>query len=290
MKFYIVLSEPRNHISPLRRFSKDLQENQLSFNLTLKGGVFGNIVLRGLIRYTMESKATLNVNNQMVFDAIRNGLGFSKVIDSTILSVTLKEQEIVECVRKMVSVSDLALRICNDLASYPNSRMDVFILQYLVCYALVTGIYPTTAKVRACGGLLTYLCSDNNGDEVCFPDHCCGPDIVYQYNGVVYIIQIDVDEISKQERVNACHTTDPKYFYWNNNSHSVLAGFEEARDEILKFMEGFTIKRLLFQLDASTTDAGMEGVEIINRKTMRTFFHKLDPCLCDNVVDLGRSK
>ena len=55
-----------------------------------------------------------------------------------------------------------------------------------------------------------------------------------------------VDKISKQERVNACHTTDPNLFYWNKKQQCVLKGFEKKRETALLAMEKYNSEAASF--------------------------------------------
>ena len=54
---------------------------------------------------------------------------------------------------------------------------------------------------------MLYLCelySVCQASEIYFPNHCCGPDIVYKLNDVLYLVQDKfVDVISRLERVKA---------------------------------------------------------------------------------------
>ena len=90
-----------------------------------------------------------------------------------------------------------------------------------------------------------------DANQVCFPDHMCGPDIIYKCikTMTVYIVQVKfLNGISKQETVNACDTTD---FYCKRKCDGVLKGFETMRRETLEAFKnlqkiGFSVQQMLF--------------------------------------------
>jgi hypothetical protein len=82
-----------------------------------------------------------------------------------------------------------------------------------------------------------------------------------------------VEKISKQERVNACHTTDPSFFYWNKKQNCILKGFQERRKKILEMISSY--KSYVFLHTNTQTIAGMENVEVINQRTTPLFFNNL---------------
>ncbi|KAJ3356663.1 hypothetical protein HDU83_000525 [Entophlyctis luteolus] len=208
-KFIRALSRPDSAAFPLRFYAEDIQLGRCSFK-TFAGEALDTIVRQGLIRYLMTGEAVLDVRS----DRIRHGAIRS-------WSVQLKELAVVECLRYLVPVSDLIPDICLQLASFPKPQMVGYLLEYLVGYALVAGLDQAKANslITKHGNLTLYLTSSNE-NEILFPDHCCGPDIIYKHQGTLYIVQVKfLDTISKQERVTACHTTDPNHFYWNSRSN-----------------------------------------------------------------------
>ncbi|KAJ3225185.1 hypothetical protein HDU78_010739, partial [Chytriomyces hyalinus] len=273
-KFVGILSKPESSLFPLRFYLEDLQHERNSFLKVLEGEMFGSIVRRGLIQYLMTGKAKLLVKGQMGSDTVRYGLGFCDVSDGLIETVELKELAIVECLRHLVLVSELVPDICIQMATCPHPQMVGYVLEYLVGYALVAGLDKDKAKMLKSthGNLARYLKSSEE-NQILFPDHCCGPDVVYKYQGTVYIVQVKfVDEITKQERLNACHTADPERFYWNKKSGSVMQAHLKKRKAILKELQMFTCKRIVFLHTSTIPTTGMEGVEIVNQDLRPDFF------------------
>ncbi|KAJ3090134.1 hypothetical protein HK100_007540, partial [Physocladia obscura] len=281
--FVEALSQPQSPLFPLKFYVKDIQDGRNSFYKVVGGETLGGIVRRGLIQYLMKGEVTLHVKDQLASDTVRYGLGFCNVVEGLIQSVELKELAIIECLRYLIPVSDLVPDICLQLASFPKPQMVGYVLEYLVGYALVAGLDQDKAKMlKSTHGDFTSYLNSNDENEVLFPDHCCGPDIVYKYQGTVYIVQVKfVDKISKQDRVNACHTTDPNRFYWNKNSGDVLVGFQQKRKTILRKLNKSTYKRLVFLHTITKTTTGMDGVEVVNQQTRPKFFDNINPKLWD---------
>ncbi|KAJ3377758.1 hypothetical protein HDU84_008248 [Entophlyctis sp. JEL0112] len=263
-KFIRALSRPDSAAFPLRFYAEDIQLGRCSFK-TFAGEALDTIVRQGLIRYLMTGEAVLDVTGQIASDMVQYGLGFC-CVDSfgLIQSVQLKELAVVECLRYLVPVSDLIPDICLQLASFPKPQMVGYLLEYLVGYALVAGLDQAKANslITKHGNLTLYLTSSNE-NEILFPDHCCGPDIIYKHQGTLYIVQVKfLDTISKQERVTACHTTDPNHFYWNSRSNKVFKGFKEVQQNI------DVLKSYKY---------GMDDVEVVNQWTRPDFFKNLNP-------------
>ncbi|KAJ3338383.1 hypothetical protein HDU83_008177, partial [Entophlyctis luteolus] len=281
--FVGALSQPKNALFPLRYYVNDIQDGKNGFDKVGGGETFGQIVRRGFIQYLMKGEVTLHVKGQLASDTVRYGLGFCNVVGGLIQSVELKELAIIECLRYLIPVSDLVPDICLQLASFPKPQMVGYVLEYLVGYALVAGLDINNAKMlKSSHRDFTSYLQSNYENEVLFPDHCCGPDVVYKYKGTVYIVQVKfADKVSKQDRLNACHTTDPNRFYWNKKSGRVLAGFHEKRQSILTELSKSTYKRLVFLHTTTKATAGMDGVEIINQDLSPKFFDQVNPKLWD---------
>ncbi|TPX75516.1 hypothetical protein CcCBS67573_g03216 [Chytriomyces confervae] len=264
-KFVKVLSQPESSLSPLKCYMDDIQYyNRNSFDTVVGEETLGETVRRGLIQYLMKGEATLMVEGQVASDMVRYGLGFCTVVGGSIQSVELKELATIEYLRYIIPVSDLVPDICVQLASFPRPQMVEYVLECLVGYALVAGLDINRAKtLKSTHGNFARYLNWKDENAVLFPDPFCGPDVVYKYEGTVYTVQVKfVDQISKQDRLNACHTTDPDYFYWNKKSGRVFAEFHERRESILKKLKESTCKRLVFLHTTTEITAEMDGVEI----------------------------
>ncbi|KAI8823917.1 hypothetical protein BJ741DRAFT_72026 [Chytriomyces cf. hyalinus JEL632] len=227
----------------------------------------------------MTGKAILLVNGQLASDAVRWGLGFCKIEEGVIYAIEMVESAIVECLRYLVPFSDVVETLASQLLRYPKPQMVGLMLEYLVAYALVANHHPGSVnQIKTfTGSMVEYLKSSTAQYQVFFPDHCCGPDILFKDGSTLYIIQVKfVDKISKQERVDACHTTDPQYFYWNRNKGSILKGFETRRGKILAELKNMSRTRVVFLHTTTKTVAGMEQVRVVNQETEPEFFDNLD--------------
>ncbi|TPX42213.1 hypothetical protein CcCBS67573_g10526, partial [Chytriomyces confervae] len=222
--------------------------------------------------------AKLFVREQVASDAVRYGLGFPKVTEGSIYAVELMEDAIFECLRCLVPFSEVADTLVSRLLSYPKLQMVGFMLEYLVAYAFVANLHPGSKdKIKTfAGSMVEYLESSEVQYHVFFPDHCCGPDILFKDRNTLYIIQVKfVDTIAKQEQAGACNTTDPRYFYWNRKNNSVLRGREPRRDEILPALENLRHERLVFLHTTTKKTVGVKGVKVITQKTRPKFFDEL---------------
>ncbi|KAI8823935.1 hypothetical protein BJ741DRAFT_654851 [Chytriomyces cf. hyalinus JEL632] len=250
-----------------------------SFTKVFGGDTLGRIVRDGIVEYMMTGKAILLVKGQLASDAVRWGLGFCNIEEGVIYAIEMVEDAIVECLRYLVPFSDVVETLASQLLRYPKPEMVGLMLEYLVAYALVANLHPGSVnQIKTfTGSMVEYLKSSTAQYQVFFPDHCCGPDILFKDGNTLYIIQVKfVDKISKQERVHACSTTDPQYFYWNRNKGSVLKGFETRRGKILAELKNMSRTRVVFLHTTTKTVAGMEQVRVVNQETEPEFFDNLD--------------
>lgn len=281
-KFVTGISDVDGDLFPLKFYRRDLEENRTSFNKVIGVDTLGRIVCDGLLQYMMTGKAVLHVKGQNASDAVRYGLGFCKINEGVIYAVEIGELAIIECLRSLIPFSNLVESMSSQLASYPKPQMVGFMLEYFVGYALVANVNRNNTDIKNriksfSGSLLEYIESDSSHNEIFFPDHCCGPDVVYKHQRIFYMIQVKfVDKISKQERVNACHTTDPNYFYWNKKQNCVLKGFQKRRDEILIALGQFSCERFVFLHTTTKTIEGMDGVQVINETEEPNFFDEIN--------------
>ena len=277
-KFISALGDPKSHYFPLKFYKEDLQHNRSSFDKVIGGSTLGSIVCDGLIQYMLKGHASLYLDEQATSDAVRYGIGFCTIEGGVIRTVEMKELAVIECLRYLTPFSYVAKTIAKQLSSYPQPQMVGIMLEYLVGYAFVANFNPTSNNQISTfiGSVTEYLNSDNSQHEVYFPDHCLGPDILYKHQGILYIIQVKfVKIISKQERVNACHTTDPNFFYWNKRQNCVLNGYQERKDKIIEVIRTMSHESYVFLHSNTKTIAGMENVNIINQRTEPQFFDNL---------------
>ncbi|KAJ3336155.1 hypothetical protein HDU83_009599, partial [Entophlyctis luteolus] len=277
-EFVSNLTNVYGDLFPLKFFQRDLEEGKASFSKVLGADTLGRIVRDGIIEYMMNGKAILHVKGQLASDAVRYGLGFCNIDQGIIYAIAISEDAIIECLRYLVPFSDLVETLASQLLRYPKPQMIGIMLEYLVAYALVANLHPESrSQIKTFPGTIQeYLESDKAKYQVFFPDHCCGADIFYKDGSTFYIMQVKfVDKITKQERIHACHTTDPQYFYWNSKNDSVLRGFESRRNDILDRLKNLTCRRLVF-LHTTTTTLGLEDVTVINQDSEPKFFDNLD--------------
>ncbi|KAJ3231478.1 hypothetical protein HDU78_007704 [Chytriomyces hyalinus] len=274
-EFVSGLANGDGDLFPLKFFRRDLNNGLMSFSKVVRGDTLGRLLRERIIEYMMSGKAKLFVREQVASDAVRYGLGFPKVTEGSIYAVELVEDAIFECLRCLVPFSDVADALASQLQSYPKPLMVGFMLEYLVAYAFVANLYPESKdKINSfAGSMVEYLESNSVQYEVFFPDHCCGPDILFKDRNTLYIIQVKfMDMMPKQEQAGACNTTDPQYFYCERNKSSVLRGFETRRNEILPALENLRHERLVFLRTTTSTTDDMEEVTVINQDTRPKFF------------------
>ncbi|TPX43074.1 hypothetical protein CcCBS67573_g10470, partial [Chytriomyces confervae] len=222
--------------------------------------------------------AKLFEREQVASDAVRYGLGFPKVTEGSIYAIDLVEDAIFECLRCLVPFSDVADTLVSRLLRCPNPQMVGFMLEYLVAYAFVANLHPGSKdKIKTfAGSMVEYLESNAVQYQVFFPDHSCGPDILFKDRNTLYIIQVKfVDTIAKQKRTGACNTTDPQYFYCNRKTKAVIRGHEPRREAILPALANLRHERLLFLHTTTKKTVGVKGVKVITQKTHPKFFDEL---------------
>ncbi|TPX49701.1 hypothetical protein CcCBS67573_g10145 [Chytriomyces confervae] len=277
-EFVSGLTNVNGDLFPLKFFRRDLKNKLTSFSKVVGGDTLGRLLREGILEYMMSGKAKLTVEGQMASDAVRYGLGYCIITEGSIFAVELVEDAIIECLRYLVPFSDVAKTLVLRLQTCPMPQMVGFMLEYLVAYAFVANLHPGSKhKIKTfAGSMVQYLQSNSAQYQVFFPDHCCGPDILFKDRNTLYIIQVKfVDTIAKQERVDACNTTDPQYFYRNRKTESVLRGRETRRNEILPALQNLHHKRLVFLHTTTSTTDGTDGVTVITQKTHPYFFDEV---------------
>ena len=178
----------------------------------------------------------------------------------------------------MIPFRDIVCRFTQTLTLSPKPQTAGYLLEYLVAFGLVANLTPKNLyEMKPFKHSFPRYIQSGEPNEIYFPNHCCGPDIAYKHNGFLYLVQVKfVNIISKQERLQACHTTDPNYFYWNYKGQKVLKGFEQERNAILGLLRGIKCRRMVFLHTKTKTTAGMEEVEVINETKCPKFFDALN--------------
>ncbi|KAJ3117251.1 hypothetical protein HDU96_007402 [Phlyctochytrium bullatum] len=277
--FVQILSVPSKLQYPLRFYIEDKQSGQDPFDTKVGILNLGTVIRDGLIQCLYSGKATLKLAGQDATETVRYGIGFCRVTSGIVSSVELQEHAIVACLRHLFPIRDLVIGICMQLASFPKPGMVGYILEFLVAAALVANLNKECLETLMpyLGTLESYL-SQEREDLILFPDNCCGPDIIYKCKGTVHIVQVKfVKALSRQERLNAAHTTDHSLFYTKRQDGSVLKGYEKRREEVLKQLSGFKVERYLF---IHTEDYGrkigkIDGVKVLTETLEPNFFVNL---------------
>ncbi|KAJ3318837.1 hypothetical protein HDU76_000709 [Blyttiomyces sp. JEL0837] len=279
-EFISRLSHVDGYSFPLKYLQRDLERGILSFNRrVLVGDTLGRIVRKGMIDYMMTGKAILMVREQTASDTIRYGLGFCRIDQGIIYQVEIVEDAIIQCLGYLIPLTDLVPDLAEQLLSYPKPQMVGLMLEYLVAYAFVANKHNDFMNhIKSFAGSIVEFLYSNEPFDVFFPDHCCGPDIMIKHATTLYIIQVKFQSVmTKQDRVKACHTTDPEYFYWNRNGNCVLKGFEGTRDKVKDAIREFTIHRYVFLHTLTQATSGIgPNVTVINESEDPHFFDKLD--------------
>ena len=280
--FIIGISNVDAAVFPLRYYRDSLDNNGYNLNKVVGGDTINRLCSDALCECLMTGSSTLRLKNQDASDAIRYGLGFCEINQGVISSVTITEIAVIECLRYLIPFSDVVFSIAKKIESAPKPQMVGYLLEYLVAYTLVSNLNPTNneikSQIKSSSDSLSAYISSGLENEVFFPNHCCGPDIIYKHNLTIYIVQVKfVKKASKQERVDACHTTDPDRFYWNNQRNCVLKGFEQERTNVLLALKGYRLKRIVFLHSNTKTTAGMDNVEVVSQLTKPDFFNELNP-------------
>jgi hypothetical protein len=155
-------------------------------------------------------------------------------------------------------------------------------LEYLVVFALVANfsndndaVSRINASQKFCHEYLRFV----DASQVCFPDHMCGPDIIYKCTSTktVYIVQVKfVKGISKQEAVNACDTTDPERFYCKRKGNVVLKGFEQRRSQLRESLtqlqrDGYSLQQMLFIHTGRNQTLFTQGALVVTKSSHPSF-------------------
>jgi len=270
-KFIIAITNVQSNVFPLRFYRED---QRTGLNKVVGYSTLHRICSEGLIEFMMKGVATLYVKDADASKAIEGGLGFCEKKNIFFSSLVLKELAVIDCLRSLIPFHDIVVCIALRLCSVPKPQWVCYTLKYLVAFGLVAKLNPNKLhELKPSKFSFPQYIEFAEPNEIYFPNDSCGPDIVYKHNGILNLISVKfVGTISKQERMQACRTTDPNYFYWNSKGNMVVKGFEEERNTILSLLDGMKCKRMVFLHMETKTTAEMEGVEVINEKNCPTIF------------------
>ena len=284
-KFVSGISTVDGQIFPLRFLKRDLDNNIRSLHRPIAGDTLGRIICNGLLEVILKGKLYFTITDDEGAAAIQYGLGFGDVTDGILQRIEIKEQAVVECLRNFIPFADIVKSFALRIAECPKPQMVGYLLEYLVSFALAANHSDkTVADNITMWQKLPYLYLEH-GDEtqVCFPDHMCGPDIIYKCTNTktVYIVQVKfVKGISKQEAVNACDTTDPERFYCKRKGTGVLKGFEQRQLKLRESLtllqrDGYSLQQMLFIHTGGNQTLFTKGALVITKSSYPEFFNMI---------------
>jgi len=261
---------------PLRFY---LEDQQMGLNKIAGSDTLYRMCCEGLTEFMIKGVAHLHIKNDDVSVAIEAGLGFREIsYGGAFSTIVLKELAVIDCLRTLIPFRDVIGRLAQSLTLLPKPHMVGYVLEYLVAFGLVAKLNPNKLhELKPSKFSFPQYIEFAEPNEIYFPDHCCGPDIVYKHNHSLYLVQVNfVKMISRQERMQACNTMDPNYFYWNYKKETVLKGFEEDRNSILHLLDGINCTPMVFLHTEMKIMADMKNMIVINEETCPAFFDAVD--------------
>ncbi|EGF79670.1 hypothetical protein BATDEDRAFT_25363 [Batrachochytrium dendrobatidis JAM81] len=300
-KFITGISNVDGQIFPLRFLKNDLDEGIRSFDKVIAGDNLSGPICDAFIDAIWKGKMYLNVTGNDGATAIRYGLGFGQTVNGTISSIEIQELAVIECLCYFLpfahTVKSLYQRIGSSLN--PNPQMVGYLAEYLVAFALVANHSGPDAanSIKASRDSASSYLLFGDSSQVCFPDHMCGPDIIYKCanTNTVYIVQVKfVERMSKQEAANAYNTTDPERFYCKRNGGGVSEGFEEERTYLLSTLSklhesGYSLQQTLVIHTAEKNPVDVQGMEIINSQNSPQFFDEIGKSVWSFLDSVGNN-
>jgi hypothetical protein len=285
-EFIAGISAVDGQIFPLRFLIRDMESNTISHNRIISGSTLGDTICDGLLSLVLRGKLVLTVTDEDGAAAIRYGLGFGGVTEAMLRAVEINELAVIECLRVFVPFSNLVWNFAKQMSTCPQPHMVGYLLEYLVAFALVanfSGDADAASRINVSQKFCHEYLRFNDASQVCFPDHMCGPDIIYKCTNTktVYIVQVKfVNGMSKQEAANACNTTDPELFYCKRKGNGVLPGFEGKRSELLESLsnlesDGFSLQKMLFIHTGGNQTFFTPGVRIVTKGSDPKFFNAI---------------
>jgi hypothetical protein len=212
-------------------------------------------------------------------------LGFGEVTKGLLHSIEIQELAVIECLRYLFPFTYIVQSFAQRIISSPKPQIVGYLMEYLVAFALVSNYSGVDAAniIKASKEFVFQYLRSNDSSQVCFPDHMCGPDIIYKCTKTktVYIVQVKfVNRMSKQEAANACNTTDPELFYCKRKGNGVLNGFEDMRAKLLESLrnlqiDGFSLQKMLFIHTGGNQTSFTQGAHIVTKESDPEFFNAI---------------
>jgi hypothetical protein len=280
-EFVSGISTVDSQIFPLRSLKRGL-DKICSLDRPIAGDTLGRIMRDGLLEVILKGKLRFMITDDNGAAAIRYGLGFGNVVGGILQEIDIQEQAVVECLRYFIPIADIVKSFAQRIVEYPKPQMVGYLLEYLVSFALVANHSGMTAanSIKVCQKLPCLYINSGEANEVCFPDHMCGPDIIYKCTTTktVYIVQVKfVKGISKQEAVNAWDTTDPERFYCKRKGNGMLKGFEQSRSLLRESLtqlqrDGYSLQQMLFIHTGGNQTLFTQGALVVTKSSHPSFF------------------
>jgi hypothetical protein len=284
-KFVSGISTVDGQIFPLRFLKRDLDNNIRSLDRPIAGDTLGRIIRDGLLEVILKGKLRFRITDDNGTAAIRYGLGFGDVSGGILKEIEIQEQAVVECLRYFIPFAAIVKSFAQRIVECPKSQMVGYLLEYLVSFALVANHSGKTEanSIKVWQDLPYLYFQYGDTTQVCFPDHMCGPDVIYKCTKTktVYIVQVKfVKGMSKQEAANACNTTDPELFYCKRKGNGVLPGFEGKRAKLLESLsnlesDGFSLQKMLFIHTGGNQTFFTPGVRVVTKGSDPKFFNAI---------------
>ena len=286
-EFVSGISTVEGPIFPLRFLKRDLDNKISTLRRVIGDDTFSRIIRDALLDAIWKGKVKFELTDEFGAAAIRYGLGFGEVTNGLLHSIEIQELAVVECLRYLFPFAYIVKSFAQRIISSPKPQIVGYLMEYLVAFALVSNYSGVEAAniIKASKGCVFQYLRSNDSSEVCFPDHMCGPDIIYKCTKkkIVYIVQVKfVKGMSKQEAANACDTTDPELFYCKRKGNGgVLKGFEDKRTKLLKDLrslqdDGFSLQQMLFIHSGGNHTSFTQGALIITKGSDPEFFNTID--------------
>ncbi|KAJ3268284.1 hypothetical protein HDV01_003215, partial [Terramyces sp. JEL0728] len=286
-EFVAGISTVNGQIFPLRFLKRDLDKDINTLHRVIDNDTFSRIIRDALLDAIWKGKVQLELTDQYSAEAMRYGLGFGEVTSGLLHSIEVRELAVVECLRYLIPFAYIVKSFAQRINSSPNPQSVGYMVEYLVAFALVSKHSGVDAAsiIKASNGFVFQYLRSNDSSQVCFPDHMCGPDIIYKCmkTKTVYIVQVKfVKGMSKQEAANACDTTNPDHFYCKRKDNEVLKGFEDKRKKLLESLrnlqlEGFSLQQMLFIHSGGKQSSFTQGALTVTKGSDPEFFNTICP-------------
>ncbi|EGF78808.1 hypothetical protein BATDEDRAFT_26131 [Batrachochytrium dendrobatidis JAM81] len=300
-KFITGISNVDGQIFPLRFLKNDLDKNIRSFDKVIAGDTLSGPICDAFIDAIWKGKMHLKVTDNDGANAILYGLGFGQTVNGTISSIEIQELAVIECLCYFFPFAHTVKSLYQRIGSYPNPNPQTvgYLVEYLVAFALVANYSGPDAanSIKTSRDFVSIYLLFDDSDQVYFPDHMCGPDIIYKCANTktVYIVQIKfVKKMSKQQAANAYNTTDPERFYCKRNGGGVLKGFEEERTHLFSTLSelhesGYSLQQTLVIHTAEKNPVDVQDMRIINSQNSPQFFDKIGNGVWDFLDSVGNN-